>query len=117
MCDVLSIEERLDELIPDFVSDHEESSSEWRSQGIDGDLLVYAEQRVAHRCGKCLSAGRFRHRKQGIKFCDKCNGTGWHGIDPCLPTVCRPGSYGKIAVLTQRYALGLQSFNEADSNS
>ena len=84
----------------------------------------YGTARVATRCGGCSGTGFAELRKDhGTKKskCGKCNGGGWHGIDPAEPTDCTPAQevggelvQARVAVWEVRYAAGLPIWNPDD---
>ncbi len=85
--------------------------------------LDYAKNEPpAMRCETCRGAmirlaehvsrkGRHYLREQS---CPDCNGIGFHGIRPELPTTCVPGTNGKMAVMATRYEAGFPVFNRRD---
>lgn len=81
------------------------------------DLLIYSEspERVAVKCPQCRGSG-FIARGQASPTrrncascpvgCEHCNAAGFLGIDGAVPTSCKAGTQGKIAVLAARYSQG-----------
>ena len=46
--------------------------------------------KVATRCSACEGSGSKEKRGGKKTVCPKCDGGGWHGIDPSEPTDCFP---------------------------
>ena len=79
--------------------------------------------KVATRCSACEGSGSKEKRGGKKTVCPKCEGGGWHGIDPSEPTDCFPAEehdgemvHARVAVYQVRYAAGYQIWNPDDLN-
>ena len=72
--------------------------------------------RIAFRCAHCGGVGIENGKPSGytVKLCKTCNGDGWFGIDPRVPTSAMPGSDVKVAVLQARVSLELPTCLRGD---
>lgn len=62
-------------------------------------------------------ASIYQSRANEDRTCPTCSGVGFVGIEPAAPTICRPGSPGKLAVLSARYTAGFPLWHASDADS
>ena len=79
-----------------------------------------ALNRRADRCERCQGHGELqfispRDAGSSIDTCPDCQGVGWLGIDPYLPTNARPGSVEKLAVLVARQTARCKLWHALDN--
>ncbi len=82
------------------------------------DLIVWgrhgSQLRLAARCAHCDGNGDFLTEGTQRIPCDSCDGFGWFGIDPRMPSATLPGTTERIAVLAVRYASGIPLWHYGD---
>lgn len=78
--------------------------------------LVYAPGKTATTaCASCSGSGLCMTEHGKCDVCQSCKGLGWYGIDPESPTILRPGSSGRVAVMAARYRAGRQLYHPEDA--
>ncbi len=65
-------------------------------------------------CVRCKGTGTATSGRKYSQFCKSCDGVGWFGLSTG-PTDSPPGSEMKTAVLSARYARGMDLFDPQDA--
>lgn len=93
------------------------------SAGMDthGRPLRYSKRRPpAQPCPVCQGRGIARAWQGACSRrdeCPGCDGIGYHGIDPRVPTCVYPGTLEKVAVLRARFLAGVRLYRPGDAKS